>query len=82
MMMHKIGDVIVNNTDNLLISSFVGIASVGCYSNYYLLIGSVQQVLTKPFRELRQCRQSRCNGFQRAGADDFFFRLFTQPLAV
>lgn len=29
MMMHKIGDVIVNNTDNLLISSFVGIASVG-----------------------------------------------------
>ena len=41
MMMHKIGDVIVNNTDNLLISSFVGIASVGCYSNYYLLILSL-----------------------------------------
>jgi O-antigen/teichoic acid export membrane protein len=50
MMMHKIGDVIVNNTDNLLISSFVGIASVGCYSNYYLLIGSVQQVLNETFQ--------------------------------
>ena len=41
---------IVNNTDNLLISSFVGIASVGCYSNYYLLIGSVQQVLNETFQ--------------------------------
>lgn len=50
MMMHKIGDVIVNNTDNLLISSFVGITSVGCYSNYYLLIGSVQQVLNETFQ--------------------------------
>jgi O-antigen/teichoic acid export membrane protein len=50
MMMHKIGDVIVNNTDNLLISVFVGITSVGCYSNYYLLIGSVQQVLNETFQ--------------------------------
>lgn len=50
MMMHKIGDVIVNNTDNLLISSFVGITSVGCYSNYYLLIGSIQQVLNETFQ--------------------------------
>ena len=48
--MQQIGDVIVNNTDNLLISSFVGIASVGCYSNYYLLIGSVQQVLNETFQ--------------------------------
>lgn len=52
MMMHKIGDVIVNNTDNLLISSFVGITSVGCYSNYYLLIGSIQQVLNETFQGL------------------------------
>ncbi len=52
MLMHKVGDVIVNNTDNLLISSFVGIASVGCYSNYYLLIGSIQQVLNETFQGL------------------------------
>jgi O-antigen/teichoic acid export membrane protein len=50
MMMHKIGDVMVNNTDNLLISGFVGITSVGCYSNYWLLIGSVQQVLNETFQ--------------------------------
>ena len=45
MMMHKIGTVVVSNTDNLLISSFVGVISAGIYSNYYLLIGSIRQIL-------------------------------------
>lgn len=50
MLMHKIGTVVVNNTDNLLLSSIVGITSVGLYSNYYLLIGSVRQVLDQVFQ--------------------------------
>ena len=50
MMMHKLGNVIVNNTDNLLISSFIGVVSVGIYSNYYLVIGSVRQVLDQIFQ--------------------------------
>ena len=45
MFMHKLSDVVVNNTDNLLISGFVGVISAGIYSNYYLVIGSVRQVL-------------------------------------
>lgn len=35
MLMHKIGNVVVNNTDNLLISSFVGVITAGIYSNYF-----------------------------------------------
>ncbi len=50
MLMHKIGAVIVNNTDNLLLSAFVGLASVGGYSNYYLLIGSVRQMLNQVYQ--------------------------------
>ncbi len=50
MLMHKIGNVVVNNTDNLLLSSLVGIVSVGMYSNYYLVIGSVRQVLNQAFQ--------------------------------
>ena len=50
MLMHKVGAVIVNNTDNLLLSAFVGLASVGGYSNYYLLIGSVCQVLNQVYQ--------------------------------
>lgn len=43
--MHKLGNVVVNNTDNMLISSFVGVITAGIYSNYYLVIGSIRQVL-------------------------------------
>ncbi len=50
MLMHKIGGVAVNNTDNLLLSSIVGIVSVGKYSNYYLLIGSIRQILDQIFQ--------------------------------
>jgi O-antigen/teichoic acid export membrane protein len=50
MMMHKVGTVIVNDTDNLILSSMVGFLSVGRYSNYYLLIGSVSQVLNQVFQ--------------------------------
>lgn len=38
MLMHKIGGVVVNNTDNLLLSSLVGLSANGIYSNYYLII--------------------------------------------
>lgn len=50
MLMHKIGNVLVNNTDNLLLSSLVGTMSVGRYSNYYLIIGSIRQVLNQMFQ--------------------------------
>ena len=50
MLMHKVGNVVVTNTDNLLISSLVGIVSTGMYSNYFLVIGSIRQVLNQVFQ--------------------------------
>ena len=50
MMMHKVAMAIINNTDNLLLSAIVGITSVACYFNYFLLIGSVRQVLDQTFQ--------------------------------
>lgn len=50
MLMHKVGGVVVNNSDNLLLSAIVGIVSVGKYSNYFLVIGSVRQVLNQAFQ--------------------------------
>ncbi len=50
MLMHKLGNVVVNNTANLLLSAMVGIVSVGIYSNYYLVIGSIRQVLNQMFQ--------------------------------
>lgn len=52
MLMHKIGNVVVNNTDNLLLSALVGTTSVGLYSNYFLIIGSVKQILEQFFQSI------------------------------
>lgn len=50
MLMHKVGNVVVTNTDNLILSSMVGIVSVAIYSNYFLVIGSIRQVLNQAFQ--------------------------------
>ncbi len=49
MFLHKIGNVAVNSTDNLILSSFVGIRSTGIYSNYFLIIQSINQILNQMF---------------------------------
>ncbi|MCR5396184.1 MAG: oligosaccharide flippase family protein [Lachnospiraceae bacterium] len=50
MLMHKIGNVVVSNTDNLLLSAFVGIVAVGKYSNYYMIIGSLKDVIQQVYQ--------------------------------
>ncbi len=39
--LHKIGGVAVFSTDNILISAMLGLAVLGAYSNYYLIISSL-----------------------------------------
>lgn len=43
---YKIGAVIVNNTDNILISVIVSTAAVGLYSNYYMVVAAVQTFIS------------------------------------
>ena len=49
MMLHKIGGIAVNSTDNLLISKFLGLGMGGIYSNYSLIIIAVRTILGKVF---------------------------------
>ncbi len=44
---HKVGSSIVFSTDNILISSFFGVVSVGLYSNYSLIINSVNTLFNQ-----------------------------------
>lgn len=47
---HKIGSFVISGTDNIIISKFLGLVTVGLYSNYYMVISALQtlfsQVLT------------------------------------
>lgn len=50
MMGHKVGGIVVNGTDSLLISKFVGIVAVGVYSNYLLIINALNTVFGMVFQ--------------------------------
>ena len=41
---HKIGSFAVLGTDNIIISKYLGLITVGLYSNYYLIINAIQTV--------------------------------------
>ena len=45
--MYKFGSVILNGTDNILVSAMVGVREVGLVSNYVLLHGSCKMILSK-----------------------------------
>lgn len=49
---YKVGTVIMNGTDNIIISKFIGLIIVGFYSNYVLIINSVTTVLNQIFNAI------------------------------
>ncbi|MFQ7473077.1 MAG: lipopolysaccharide biosynthesis protein [Anaerovoracaceae bacterium] len=52
MVFHKIGTIIVFATDNVIISKFLGLASVGLYSNYYTLTSAFTAFINKFFTSI------------------------------
>ncbi len=46
---HKIGSAVVNSTDNIIISKLVSLTSVGIYSNYALVMGALNQLMSQFF---------------------------------
>ena len=44
--LHKIGASVVFSTDNILISSFLGVVVLGAYSNYYMITSALVSVFT------------------------------------
>lgn len=50
--LYNLSGAIYNGTDNIVISSFIGVNMVGIYSNYYMIISSVKNVLGQVFNSL------------------------------
>lgn len=46
---HKVAEYVVLGTDNIVISVFFGIATVGLYSNYLLVIGAISMLVGQAF---------------------------------
>ena len=52
LMIQKVGNVVVNSTDNIILSKFVSLASVGFYSNYRLVIYALMMVINQIYTSL------------------------------
>ena len=52
MFMHKIGYFLVNTVDSIVISAFVGVVSLGMYSNYTVILTSMTSIIKLIFTSL------------------------------
>lgn len=52
MFIHKVGYVLVNSVDSIVISMFIGVVSLGAYSNYITIMTSMNGVLSLIFTSL------------------------------
>ena len=52
LLIYRIGNVVTSGTDNIVISKFIGLVAVGIYSNYLLIINSLNLVLNQLFNAI------------------------------
>lgn len=52
LMMQKVGSVVVNSTDNIILSKYVSLAAVGLYSNYHLVIYALFMIINQLYTSL------------------------------
>ena len=52
LMLHKIGDICINSTDNIIIAKYVNISAVGLFSNYMMIILAFQGIIAQIFSSL------------------------------
>lgn len=74
----KIGSIIVNDTDNMLISYFIGLAMVGIYSNYMLIINSLSGISNKIFQSIASSIGNL--KVERNNDKDYQYKIFDESL--
>ena len=52
MILHKIGDICINATDNIIIAKYINISMVGLFSNYMMIILAAQGIIAQIFSSL------------------------------
>lgn len=52
MVMHRLGDICVHQTDNIIVSAFINVGTVGIMSNYNLLINTISSFMNILFNSV------------------------------
>ncbi len=91
MLMHKIGGVVVNSTDNILLSKIISLETVGLYSNYYMVFNALNIILVQFFNSLGasignlcaiESKEKQYNIFEKIFFLNFWMYFFTSICLV
>ena len=74
-MMHRIGSVVVFETDNVLIMYFIGAIAVGFYSNYLMITRGLQDIYILIYRALTASVGNLCAEEDKSHAQKVFWQL-------
>ncbi|WP_409193573.1 lipopolysaccharide biosynthesis protein, partial [Clostridium perfringens] len=74
--MHKIGGVVVNSTDNIVISKFVGLGILANYANYNTVIAALQKVILLGLNGITASVGNMLNSSDKKKAYDIHKKIF------
>lgn len=72
---HRLGSVVVFETDNILIAYFIGSVSVGLYSNYLMITQSLTNAYALVFRSMTASIGNLCTSEDKTHALEIFWRV-------
>ena len=70
--LYRVSGIVQSNTDNILISIFVGTVSVGFYSNYAMVVTQVSGIITLVFNSVKASVGSLIMGQDTDPEERFF----------
>lgn len=77
-LVYKIGVVLMNNTDNILISAIVGTITVGIYSNYTMIINVINTLITTGIKAIT----ASLGEINTSGDIEYSNRVFKRLVAI
>lgn len=76
LMLVKFGNTVISSTDNLIISSIVGIVAVGVYSNYTMVLNAVHRFVKLFFASITSSVGNYCVKEDKENKEKLFYQLF------
>lgn len=73
---NKFASVILNGTDSIIISKYLGLTILGLYSNYYLLVNAVTQILGQLFNAFTSSIGNLIAKDESKKSKEVFYQLF------
>ncbi|MBR1676829.1 MAG: hypothetical protein IJ706_05945 [Clostridia bacterium] len=82
MFMHKIGTLLVNTADNVIISAFIGVVILGKYSNYITIMSSMIGLLAMFFTPLTSVIGHMCKEATKETISKYFNFIYMFSFAI